>query len=194
MSLSLFLRKRRVLLVIFLCSFTYFVITTYKQLKRRVVEEEEEIHKLKIDEILRNDQLESDHLIPDLPEAAQSIHRSLLELNTTVGKVYKCRNSVQGRSLVADINGYVCDRFDLETNGCCRVNAPSTKRYTCDSCSNSGCCSQYEGCVSCCLHPQKVGLAIHSLAHCYGRFIDVTLVTAASHQLTMYLTCNTGIA
>ncbi|KAM4855785.1 SREBP regulating gene protein isoform 3-T3 [Callospermophilus lateralis] len=51
--------------------------------------------------------------------------------------------------------GYVCERKDLLTNGCCDVSVPSTKQYCCDGCLANGCCSAYEHCVSCCLQPNK---------------------------------------
>lgn len=53
-------------------------------------------------------------------------------------------------------SGYICERKDLLVNGCCNVNVPSTKLYSCDSCLPNGCCSVYEYCVSCCLQPSKV--------------------------------------
>lgn len=52
--------------------------------------------------------------------------------------------------------GYVCERKDLLVNGCCNVNAPSTRQHICKSCLANGCCSIYEYCVSCCLQPDKV--------------------------------------
>lgn len=54
------------------------------------------------------------------------------------------------------VPGYVCERKDLLVNGCCNVNAPSSRQYICKSCLANGCCSIYEYCVSCCLQPDKV--------------------------------------
>lgn len=54
------------------------------------------------------------------------------------------------------VTGYVCERKDLLVNGCCNVNAPSSRQYICKSCLANGCCSIYEYCVSCCLQPDKV--------------------------------------
>ncbi|NXE68542.1 CL049 protein, partial [Calcarius ornatus] len=68
----------------------------------------------------------------------------------------QCRNSVQGKLLITDELGYICERKDLLVNGCCNVHVPSTKLYSCDSCLPNGCCSIYEFCVSCCLQPSKV--------------------------------------
>ncbi|NXU54437.1 CL049 protein, partial [Turnix velox] len=67
----------------------------------------------------------------------------------------QCRNSVQGKLLITDELGYICERKDLLVNGCCNVNVPSTKLYSCESCLPNGCCSIYEHCVSCCLQPSK---------------------------------------
>lgn len=67
----------------------------------------------------------------------------------------KCRNSIQGKTLLVDDEGYVCPRIELLSSGCCKVTAQS-KQYDCDSCIDDGCCSVYEYCVSCCLNPNKV--------------------------------------
>uniref|UniRef100_A0A9L0SA74 SREBP regulating gene protein n=1 Tax=Equus caballus TaxID=9796 RepID=A0A9L0SA74_HORSE len=67
----------------------------------------------------------------------------------------QCRNSIQGKHLITDELGYVCERRDLLVNGCCDVRVPSTRQYSCDGCLSSGCCSAYEHCVSCCLQPSK---------------------------------------
>lgn len=61
-----------------------------------------------------------------------------------------------GVTTVFCFSGYICERKDLLVNGCCNVNVPSTKLYSCDSCLPNGCCSVYEYCVSCCLQPSKV--------------------------------------
>ncbi|KAI5277414.1 Srebp Regulating Protein [Manis pentadactyla] len=67
----------------------------------------------------------------------------------------RCRNSIQGKRLITDELGYVCERKDLLVNGCCNINVPSTKQYRCDGCLSNGCCGTYEYCVSCCLQPNK---------------------------------------
>lgn len=67
-----------------------------------------------------------------------------------------CRNSVQGKVFLADDLGFVCLRKDLSANGCCDEKATSSKRFSCETCSESfGCCAIYEHCVSCCLEPNK---------------------------------------
>lgn len=67
-----------------------------------------------------------------------------------------CRNSIQGKTLIVDDEGYVCSRNNLLNNGCCDSNE-NVVQYNCDTCDNQeGCCSVYESCVSCCLNPDKV--------------------------------------
>lgn len=80
--------------------------------------------------------------------------------NRTIGERSDgCRNSVQGKTLLVDDEGYVCLRNDVLNNGCCDSN--NKVQYTCDTCNKQeGCCAVYEKCVSCCLNPNKVS---HSL-------------------------------
>ncbi|KAG0714346.1 UPF0454 protein C12orf49 [Chionoecetes opilio] len=63
-------------------------------------------------------------------------------------KVTTCRNSVQGKVLLADDQGYVCHRVDRLSTGCCKVGVESTRRYACDTCNTHGCCAIYEYCKS----------------------------------------------
>lgn len=54
--------------------------------------------------------------------------------------------------------GYTCDISDVDTSrpGCCNLNAVSTSRYSCESCSSdTNCCLLYEHCVACCMHPDR---------------------------------------
>ena len=97
--------------------------------------------------------------------------------SSSSGKVYStCRNSVQGKVLIADdrgnakvtclrsrlhvlfcLSGCVCHRNDIQGNGCCNLNATLTKKYHCEECdTDEGCCKVYEHCVSCCMQPNKV--------------------------------------
>ncbi|KAH8313943.1 hypothetical protein KR067_004947, partial [Drosophila pandora] len=67
-----------------------------------------------------------------------------------------CRNSVQGRQLLADERGFVCRREELLPSGCCNTELPGIAYYSCRSCNTTThCCAIYEYCVSCCLHPEK---------------------------------------
>ncbi|KAM7359774.1 SREBP regulating gene protein [Cochliomyia hominivorax] len=67
-----------------------------------------------------------------------------------------CQNTIQGKFLITDDRGFVCNADHMLSNGCCNVEKPSTQYYTCETCDNSTyCCGIYEYCVSCCLHPEK---------------------------------------
>lgn len=66
--------------------------------------------------------------------------------------IESCRNSVQGKVLIADDKGYLCSRRDLQANGCCSA---TSKQYSCETCLTNDCCAIYEHCISCCMHPQK---------------------------------------
>ncbi|CAH1233845.1 C12orf49 [Branchiostoma lanceolatum] len=61
--------------------------------------------------------------------------------------------------------GFVCDREDILVGGCCDVTSLTTRRFTCASCQESGCCQVYEHCVSCCLQPEKQPLLRSLLDH-----------------------------
>jgi hypothetical protein len=56
--------------------------------------------------------------------------------------------------LIADSDGYVCPRSQLDVpSGCCG-HAPPATRHACDACdAGAQCCAAYEDCVSCCLAP-----------------------------------------
>ncbi|XP_021752321.1 uncharacterized protein LOC110717845 [Chenopodium quinoa] len=67
-------------------------------------------------------------------------------------QLHACRNTVQGRYLLADDNGYVCDALSVDPESrCC---PQKTGQYSCQGCNLiSQCCNSYEFCVSCCLNP-----------------------------------------
>ncbi|XP_055987024.1 SREBP regulating gene protein [Sorex fumeus] len=128
------LRKRWVLALVFGLSLIYFLTSTFKQEERAVrdrnllqVHEQEQPIAWKVQFNLGNSSRTSD----------------------------QCRNSVQGKLLITDELGYVCERRNVLANGCCDVRAPTTRQHSCDGCSPSGCCGAYELCVSCCLQPSK---------------------------------------
>ncbi|KAL7294180.1 hypothetical protein TKK_0012202 [Trichogramma kaykai] len=84
------------------------------------------------------------------------------------GSLDTCRNSVQGKFLIADDQGNVCLRRQVLQNGCCDVkglnkmsnvsDVPSivNKKYSCKSCNPKGCCAIFEYCVSCCLNSNRI--------------------------------------
>lgn len=80
-----------------------------------------------------------------------------LFFNTNNGTILKtCRNSVQGKTLIADERGYLCHRSDLQSGGCCNPDGKATSKFNCNECNlKSGCCLVYEHCISCCLLPDK---------------------------------------
>ncbi|XP_013845795.1 UPF0454 protein C12orf49 homolog isoform X3 [Sus scrofa] len=128
------LRKRWVLALVFGLSLVYFLTSTFKQEERAVRD--------------RNLLQVQDHDQP-IPWKVQ------FNLGNSSRPSNQCRNSIQGKHLITDELGYVCERKDLLVNGCCNVNVPGTKQYCCDGCLSNGCCSAYEYCVSCCLQPSK---------------------------------------
>ncbi|XP_017290197.1 SREBP regulating gene protein [Kryptolebias marmoratus] len=134
MVLRRLLRKRWVLGVVFGLSLIYFLTSTLKQ-------EERSIRDRTLLEVK-----DSDQRIP------WKVH---FNLGNSSRQITQCRNSIQGKTLITDELGYVCERKDLLVNSCCNVNAPSTRQYICKSCLANGCCSIYEYCVSCCLQPDK---------------------------------------
>lgn len=81
--------------------------------------------------------------------------------NTHIDRPKECRNSIQGKVLLVDDDGYVCPRNQLLNNGCCKVTNKSTQ-YSCNTCTEEGCCAVYERCVSCCLNPNKVRSTLSS--------------------------------
>ncbi|XP_075424237.1 SREBP regulating gene protein isoform X1 [Ascaphus truei] len=129
------LRKRWVLGVVFALSLIYFLTSTFKQQEERTVR---------------------DRTLLQIHDPAQHIQWKVqFNLGNSSRLSNQCRNSVQGKLLITDDLGYVCERNELLTNGCCNINVPSSKMYSCQSCLPNGCCSVYEFCVSCCLQPNK---------------------------------------
>ncbi|EHA8589845.1 UPF0454 protein C12orf49 [Cocos nucifera] len=65
-----------------------------------------------------------------------------------------CRNTVQGRYLLSDDNGYVCTALSVDSlSRCCPEIG---ERFSCHGCNLvSQCCNSYEYCVSCCLQPSR---------------------------------------
>ncbi|XP_040201929.1 SREBP regulating gene protein isoform X2 [Rana temporaria] len=128
------LRKRWVLGVVFGLSLIYFLTSTFKQEERTV----------------------RDRTLLEMRDEEQSIHWKIqFNLGNSSRVRDQCRNSVQGKRLITDDLGYVCERKELLANGCCNINVASTRQYNCESCLRNGCCSVYEYCVSCCLQPNK---------------------------------------
>lgn len=103
-----------------------------------------------------------------------------------------CRNSVQGIELIADDRGHVCERRHLESSGCCAADTASTGRYVCASCTEQGCCSVYEHCISCCLHPDKKPL-LHTVLGRASQHRASLVYSSVTDQFELCLTkCRTS--
>ncbi|KAL4193626.1 hypothetical protein AMTRI_Chr06g177710 [Amborella trichopoda] len=65
-----------------------------------------------------------------------------------------CKNTVQGRYLLSDDHGHVCDVLSIDPwSQCCPERG---ERFSCQGCNLvSQCCNSYEYCVSCCLSPDR---------------------------------------
>ncbi|XP_014358177.1 SREBP regulating gene protein [Papilio machaon] len=130
-ALVRFIRRRLVLGIIFASSLTYCIVSFLREgSNKNIVYQDVSI------------------------EQKPFIWRTLQEHNDT-NDTKICRNSVQGKSVVVDDRGYVCQRSDILKNGCCNADVEKTTRYSCESCKDNNCCVIYEYCVSCCLDPSK---------------------------------------
>ncbi|KAA8531397.1 hypothetical protein F0562_006107 [Nyssa sinensis] len=65
-----------------------------------------------------------------------------------------CRNTVQGRYLLSDDTGHVCNSLSVDPQSrCCPEKG---EQFSCSGCNLvSQCCNSYEFCVSCCLSPER---------------------------------------
>ena len=54
--------------------------------------------------------------------------------NFSDSNLFTCRNSVQGKTVIADDKGFVCPRTELLGNGCCNVNSSLTEKHVCGEC------------------------------------------------------------
>ncbi|KAJ5070727.1 hypothetical protein M0811_01708 [Anaeramoeba ignava] len=68
---------------------------------------------------------------------------------------YICSNTRQGKDLITDSKGFVCNPFQVnpDTKCCPETKKTGIERYSCLSCDlEIKCCEIYEYCVSCCLN------------------------------------------
>ncbi|XP_013387840.1 UPF0454 protein C12orf49 homolog [Lingula anatina] len=112
--------------------------------------------------------------------------------SANASKIKTCRNSVQGKLLVADDRGYVCDRSDLLPGSCCDTLSRSTKHYTCETCTEGGCCALYEYCVSCCLHPEKQQLLRKILSEAVDSSFSQIYASITDHFELCLTKCRTN--
>lgn len=140
LCLMCFLRRRTVLALIFVFSLTYCILSFYVNNKSHVAMK---------------------------PPGDRMMIRRVKEFvwHTDHGNetVETCRNSVQGKLILADDRGHVCARDLVQSNGCCPPTSDSVQ-YSCDTCNTEGCCVTYEYCVTCCLNPDKKQL-LESVLH-----------------------------
>ncbi|KAH9727637.1 glycosyltransferase family protein [Citrus sinensis] len=90
-----------------------------------------------------------------------------------------CKTTVQGRYLLSDDNGYVCDAVSMDPQSrCCPEKG---EKFSCQGCNLlSQCCNSYEYCVSCCVNPARtlkeqvlnVKIAKPTTAGTYGSVFD----------------------
>ncbi|XP_022955359.1 UPF0454 protein C12orf49 homolog isoform X2 [Cucurbita moschata] len=90
-----------------------------------------------------------------------------------------CRSTVQGRYLLADDSGYVCDASSFDPMSRCCLG--KGEKFPCHGCNLvSQCCNSYEYCVSCCQDPSrtkreqilKIKIAKPSTAGTYAGVFD----------------------
>jgi len=114
--------------------------------------------------------------------------------NQTEVALFTCRNSVQGRSVLADDRGNVCPRSEVLSTGCCDSNSSLTERHACRDCDQvTQCCSQFELCISCCLRPQQVSSLQQILAKA-EQTNNVLLVSVSDHFELCLAVCRTSSA
>jgi hypothetical protein len=123
------LRKRIVLALIFTLSFTYCLLSLIrdrnhvKSMSANLYEYESDVD---IDQF---------HIRLKLNESIQQNLNLNQDMNNdNNGSGLKCRNSIQGKVLIADDRGFVCHRKDVLLTGCCDETNTNTKLYSCDTC------------------------------------------------------------
>lgn len=166
------IRKRIVLGIIFALSLTYCVLSFLREGDDTLNNEIETIP------VRRLDQQFLWHSVKD-------------DVNGSNVKVTTCRNSVQGKVLIVDDRGYVCSRTDILSSGCCNTDSETTKRYSCETCKENGCCSIYEYCISCCLHPDKKNLLQSVLGKASETF-NVLFASVTDHFELCLAKCRTS--
>ncbi|KAF3972412.1 hypothetical protein ACB098_04G031200 [Castanea mollissima] len=116
------------------------------------------------------------------------VHLFVLQVSSRISAIRKdigfqekpiCRNTVQGRYLLSDDNGHICDALSVDPQSrCCPGKG---EKFSCHGCNLlSQCCNSYEFCVSCCLNPArtrkeqvlKVKVAKQSTAGTYSSVFD----------------------
>nr|CAG4638624.1 EOG090X0AGU [Cyclestheria hislopi] len=172
-----FFRSKLVLTAIFFASFTYFVLSFYSDGFNLASSNE-------------------DADVPELGSGRRPLGHTFQwqgpeDVNETDTRPSLCRNSVQGKVLISDDKGYVCNRHNLMPNGCCKPETEGTKRYSCDTCQSNGCCSIYEYCISCCLQPDKKEVLQGVLGKAAGS-LNLLLTSVTDHFELCLTKCRTS--
>eukprot|EP00058_Branchiostoma_floridae_P000610 XP_002586098.1 hypothetical protein BRAFLDRAFT_252331 [Branchiostoma floridae] len=137
-------RRRWFLALVLGASLLYFLVSVFKQVQKT----------LKIVPGAESRQQDRHQL--------QKLHAFLFHW---IPLSYSLQNRIHGYDFVSTTAGFVCDREDILVGGCCDVTSLTTRRFTCASCQDNGCCQVYEHCVSCCLQPEKQPLLRSLLDH-----------------------------
>eukprot|EP00094_Tigriopus_californicus_P001236 TCALIF_01197-PA protein Name:"Similar to zgc:110063 UPF0454 protein C12orf49 homolog (Danio rerio)" AED:0.09 eAED:0.09 QI:0/0/0/1/1/1/2/0/126 len=88
--------------------------------------------------------------------------------------------------------GFVCHRNDVLQSGCCHENATSSRRYSCDGCSeSSGCCKVYEHCISCCMDPKRKPVLMNVLNEA-NALKNILLLSVSDHFELCLAKCRTS--
>ena len=112
--------------------------------------------------------------------------------NITDTALFTCRNSVQGRTVLADDKGYICPRSEILGNGCCNLNSSLTERHVCWECeTETQCCGQYEHCISCCLRPDQRD-TLQKILSLAAQTNNVLFVSVSDHFELCLAKCRTS--
>lgn len=115
------------------------------------------------------------------PAAPHSGDRSILHTPSSPLTLShgSCVNSVQGKELLVDSRGAVCDRQDVDADsGCC---TRQLERLSCRSCRHDlRCCHSYEYCISCCIGRQSAVTQHDSQLQVFGQCAAVCRTSSAS--------------
>uniref|UniRef100_A0A182PUB9 SREBP regulating gene protein n=1 Tax=Anopheles epiroticus TaxID=199890 RepID=A0A182PUB9_9DIPT len=193
-----FFRRRLVLAIIFLLSFSYCMV----HLIQRNNSFNLNADYLQTQQLLRSKNIiwnKARHIRPGAKLAEVLVGSASTIANETdedrggeqPAPSNSCRNSIQGKSLLVDDRGYVCARTELLANGCCSENADTVKLFSCYTCRPNRCCAVYEYCVACCLNPDKRPILEEVLAKANGR--QVALYAEVTDQFELCMTkCRTN--
>jgi len=199
------LRKRAVLCCVFVGSLTYFLVKT--GIAGRVIgavwktgDVEERMldgYKLTMQRQIR--WLADAGSTPTAAQQQQQPGMGIDANETLLGGIAECRNTRQGATYVTDDRGYTCERGYLMLNGCCDAVAMSrgskgspAPRFSCEGCqADSGCCQNYESCVSCCLKPDQKSILLDMIMATSGHRLRQILAARDQFELCL-LKCRTS--